>query len=341
MCSTWACGIDCGCGAEGAGRTRRELSSMEEDCTYTGAAWSSDYPAPCVANETPCSHAEPKAWRAHQFLPTERAAGLPRGWRVGMLLTPPMASVLLMPGTSLQHASLQRTSPHSLLRPVSRCCSRARVPLLSEESDAQMATQAVAWFDEVSMLQVFYMGDLRHDVGAADADAIEAAIVESGGNVSRYLTPEERTLPQGGDAALAALEVGFSVEISDSDSDAAMPPRQVRLRVCFTQVQPRQHCLIHCTYTPLRIHCICTAAYTPGLPATGRATELRVAARHAQLRAAPGRCRGAAVRRRCGGGAGACGGRGHDHLHSRRRREGGDGRGPVARRRAAPLDAQR
>ena len=73
-----------------------------------------------------------------------------------------------------------------------------------------MAAQAVAWFDEVSMLQVFYMGDLWHEAGAADADAIEAAIVASGGNVSRYLTPEERTLPQGGDAALAALEVGFS-----------------------------------------------------------------------------------------------------------------------------------
>ena len=182
-----------------------------------------------------------------------------------MLLTPPMASLLLMPGTSLQYASLQRTSLHSLLRPVSRCCSRARVPLLSEESDAQMATQAVAWYDEVSMLQVFYMGDLRHDAGAADADAIEAAIVASGGNVSRYLTPEERTLPQGGDAALAALEVGFSVEISDSDSDAAMPPREVRLRVCFTQVQPRQHCASYttahtrhrCAYTahaPLHTH---------------------------------------------------------------------------------------
>ena len=136
---------------------------------------------------------------------------------------------LITPGTSLQHTSL-----HSLLR--SRCCSRARVPLLSESGDAQMATQAVAWFDEVSMLQVFYMGDLRHDIGAADADAIEAAIVASGGNVSRFLTPEGRTLPRGGDAALAALKVCFSVEISDGDSDAAMPPREVRLRVCFTQV---------------------------------------------------------------------------------------------------------
>ena len=59
MYSTWACGIYCGCGAEDAGRTRRELSSMEEDCTYTGAAWSSDYCTPLpAANETPCSHAD-------------------------------------------------------------------------------------------------------------------------------------------------------------------------------------------------------------------------------------------------------------------------------------------
>ena len=201
-----------------------------------------------------------------------------------MLLTPPMASLLLMPGTSLQHASLQRTSLHSLLRPVSRCCSRARVPLLSEESDAQMATQAVAWFDEVSMLQVFYMGDLRHDAGAADADAIEAAIVASGGNVSRYLTPEERTLPQGGDAALAALEVGFSVEISDSDSDAAMPPREVRLRVCFMQVQPRQR---YASYTNLtasytaRTHRCAYTAYAPlhthqGYPLLGERPRFEV-----------------------------------------------------------------
>ena len=96
-----------------------------------------------------------------------------------LILTPPIAALLLMPGSSLQ-----RASPHPRLRSVSRCCSRARVPLLSEESDARMAAQAVAWFDEVSMLQVFYMGDLRHDAGAADADAIEAAIVASGGNVS-------------------------------------------------------------------------------------------------------------------------------------------------------------
>ena len=61
-----------------------------------------------------------------------------------LLLTPPMAALLLMPGSSLQ-----RASPHPRLRSVSRCCSRARVPLLSEESDAQMAAQAVAWFDEV------------------------------------------------------------------------------------------------------------------------------------------------------------------------------------------------
>ena len=177
-------------------------------------------------------------YRGAQFSPG-RHHGAPRcrsGRRSTMLLlTPPIAALLLMPGSSLQ-----RASPHPRLRSVSRCCSRARVPLLSEESDAQMAAQAVAWFDEVSMLQVFYMGDLRHDAGAADADAIEAAIVASGGNVSRYLTPEERTLPRGGDAALAALEVGFSIEISDSDSDAPMPPREVRLRVRFTQGYPLQ-----------------------------------------------------------------------------------------------------
>ena len=199
----------------------------KKDCSCTGISLSH-------------MHARHFCWRA--FGPPGRQHGAPadaEGWLAGastmLLLTPPMAALLLMPGSSLQ-----RASPHPRLRSVSRCCSRARVPLLSEESDAQMAAQAVAWFDEVSMLQVFYMGDLRHDAGAADADAIEAAIVASGGNVSRYLTPEERTLPRGGEAALAALEVGFSIGISDSDSDAPMPPREVRLRVRFTQGYPLQ-----------------------------------------------------------------------------------------------------
>ena len=34
--------------------------------------------------------------------------------------------------------------------------------------------------------------------------------------------------------------MGFSIEISDSDSDAPMPPREVRLRVRFTQGYPLQ-----------------------------------------------------------------------------------------------------
>ena len=98
----------------------------------------------------------------------------------------------------------------------------------------------MAWFDELTMLQIFYMGDLRHDEGAADADTIEAAIAASGGNVSRFLTPDERTMPRAGDAALAALAVSFSVEVSDGESDARMPSREVRLRVRFPQGYPLQ-----------------------------------------------------------------------------------------------------
>ena len=101
--------------------------------------------------------------------------------------------------------------------------ARARVPLLlAEANEAQPALQAVRWFDELSMLEVFYMGDLAHEEGADDAAALEAAIAASGGNVSRFLLPDERTLPQGGET-LSALNVCFTVEITDHESGAEMP----------------------------------------------------------------------------------------------------------------------
>ena len=73
--------------------------------------------------------------------------------------------------------------------------------------DEQWAAQAVAWYDELAMLEVVCMGDIQHY--GADAGAIERAIAESGGNVSRYLPYDERSLPDGSDPALAALEVSF------------------------------------------------------------------------------------------------------------------------------------
>ena len=151
-----------------------------------------------------------------------------------LLLSVTPALLLLTPGGASHRSRGLAVAP---------LCSRARAPLLCSSevgADEQAAAQAVAWFDDLTMLQIFYMGDLRHDEGAADADTIEAAIAASGGNVSRFLTPDERTMPRAGDAALAALAVSFSVEVSDGESDARMPSREVRLRVRFPQGYPLQ-----------------------------------------------------------------------------------------------------
>lgn len=116
--------------------------------------------------------------------------------------------------------------------------ARARVPLpVAQAKDARPALQAVRWFDELSMLEVFYMGDLAHEEGADDAAALEAAIAASGGNVSRFLLPEERVMPEGSEA-LSALNVCFTVEITDHESGAEMPPGEHRLRVTFTEGYP-------------------------------------------------------------------------------------------------------
>ena len=91
-----------------------------------------------------------------------------------------------------------------------------RVRLTQQDAAQALARQCVAWYDELAMLQVVLMGDLQHETGSADADAIETLVAMSGGNVSRYLMPEERTLPNGSHPAIVGLQVSFTVELSDS-----------------------------------------------------------------------------------------------------------------------------
>ena len=72
-------------------------------------------------------------------------------------------------------------------------------------------------------------GDIQHE--GAGADDIEAAIAESGGNVSKYLMPEERALPDGSHQAISALSVSFSLPLGDEADN-------IRLCVRFVEGYP-------------------------------------------------------------------------------------------------------
>ena len=103
--------------------------------------------------------------------------------------------------------------------------------LQQDIDDEQRANQVVAWFDELCMLQIVCMGDLEHDAGI-DADTIEAAVAASGGNVSRELTPEERSLPDGSNPEVSSLAVSFSLALCDEAEGV------IRLGVRFVQGYP-------------------------------------------------------------------------------------------------------
>ena len=105
--------------------------------------------------------------------------------------------------------------------------------------DNAQAQQAVAWFDELTVLEVVYGEDLEHD--GATAAMIEIAISALGGNVSAVLTPDERTLPDdgGGGTALNEVEVSFAVLLDGGGVSAGtMPAGDVRLRVAFADGYP-------------------------------------------------------------------------------------------------------
>ena len=104
----------------------------------------------------------------------------------------------------------------------------AACALLSNE---QRAAQAIAWYDELRMLEVVCMGELQHAKGALSADAIEAVIAACGGNVSRYLMPDERSLPDGSDPSLSNLEVHFWLPLRDDEDEwcAGIPASEASL----------------------------------------------------------------------------------------------------------------
>jgi hypothetical protein len=101
-------------------------------------------------------------------------------------------------------------------------------------SNKQWADQVVAWYDELAMLQIVCRGDITHDDGAYDADNLEAVISASGGNVSRFLMPEERTWPDGASPAIRGLEVSFSLDLSEECTIAS----ELGLHVSFAHGYP-------------------------------------------------------------------------------------------------------
>ena len=124
--------------------------------------------------------------------------------------------------------------------------SRIASPLLVEEddesielNDKQRAAQVVAWFDELAMLEVVCRGDIEYDEGSADSSTIETVIAASGGNVSRYLMPEERVLPDGASPALKGLcltQVSFTLDLSEYTTVSSLS--DLRLRVVFASGYP-------------------------------------------------------------------------------------------------------
>ena len=102
---------------------------------------------------------------------------------------------------------------------------------------ADFASRAVAWFDEMSMLEVIYRGQLEVDAEGASAADIEAAIAKAGGNVSGELMLEDRVLPDGDHPALQQLAVGFSVEL-DGGIDDESAASELRLHVRFDERYP-------------------------------------------------------------------------------------------------------
>ena len=103
--------------------------------------------------------------------------------------------------------------------------------------DDMLAERAVAWFDEVAMLEVIFRGQITHDDGAMSATDLEAAIIDAGGNVSAALTLEDRTRPDGNHHAIRQLAVAFSIELDEGldDEESAEAPR---LHVSFDERYP-------------------------------------------------------------------------------------------------------
>jgi len=87
-----------------------------------------------------------------------------------------------------------------------------------------VARRAVAWFDELSLLEVVFGDALQHSPGGSSAADIEDAIARSGGNVSRLLPPEERRPPDGHGEALSRLAVSFSVVLDEGGGEGGGEP---------------------------------------------------------------------------------------------------------------------
>ena len=134
------------------------------------------------------------------------------------------------------HGRLQRAQISRRMVPIAAASSSSNE--LQPLDHMAFADRAIAWFDELSMLEVIYRGQLAHDAEGMSAADLEAAIAAGGGNVSAALTHDERTRPSGD--AVQQLVVGFSVDLDGGLDDESEESATVRLGVRFDARYPLQ-----------------------------------------------------------------------------------------------------